>query len=131
MKKVLAFLGIVFVSICSGQVKPANGAISDTTLFAALNLDYPGMDSVKYYVNAGNYNLAKQAYLNYRRTYPTKWTPLAGTLYPTITTNVDSNAYRISLNRLGPGLQGYCPPNYDFGSNVANINWQKSPYNDP
>lgn len=124
MKKVLGFLGILLVSVCSGQVKPSNGAISDTTLFAALNLDYPGLDSVKYYVNIGNYKMAKQAYLTYRRTYPTKWTPLSGTLYPTITNNVDSNAYRISINRLGPNWQGYCPPNYDFGPNVANINWQ-------
>jgi len=114
---------ILFVNNLRAQATPANGSISDVTLFAALNLDYPGMSAVKSAVNAGNYKLAKQAYLAYRRTNPTKWTALSGILPADTSTAVDSNAARIARNWLGGNQQGYIPPNYDFGPNVSGINW--------
>ncbi len=134
MKKILTyvlfpFLIVVVISInkLRAQATPANGPIADVTLFAALNLDYPGMDSVRYYVNTGNYKLAKKAYLTYRRTIPVKWIPLGGTLPADTSTDVDANAARIARNWLGSSQQGLIPPNYDFGSNVININWAYSP----
>ncbi|MFP5039670.1 heparinase II/III family protein [Parasediminibacterium sp. JCM 36343] len=109
------------------QATPANGPISDATLFTALNVNYPGMGAVKSAVNAGNYALAKQAYLAYRRTYPTKWISLGANLPADTSTAVDSNAARIARNWLGGNQQGFIPPNYDFGPKVININWAYSP----
>ena len=129
MKNILTYclltLSVVSISIYTlhAQATPANGPISDATLFAALNLDYTGMDSVRYYVNKGNYKLAKGAYLAYRRTNPVKWISLGGTLPADTSTAVDSNAARIARNWLGGNQQGFIPPNYDFGPNVSGINW--------
>ncbi|MFP5039673.1 fibronectin type III domain-containing protein [Parasediminibacterium sp. JCM 36343] len=124
--------GIGAASTASAAITPQGtvasaGFISDTALFSALNLNYPGMDSVRIAVQAGNYTLAKTQYRLFRINHAPKWLPLGS---PSGNGTVDSSAYKISQNWIGPDQVGNCPPNYNFGVPVTNIgaHWYQNPY---
>lgn len=123
MKKYLTLLSFVFVSFCYAQVAPANGAISDTTLFKALNLDYPGMSTVKADVIAGNYKQAKADYLAFRRAKANYWTPLIGTISPNPTYSNTPNADLLSNNTFGTNISAFDPTDTCFGPDASKINW--------
>jgi|GEM_PF-1388723 len=123
MKNLMTLVSFVFISYSYAQVAPANGAISDTTLFKALNLDYAGMSAVKADVAAGNYKQAKADYLAFRRAKANYWTPLIGTINPNPTYTNTPNADLLSTNTFGNNISGFDPTDTCFGPDAFNINW--------
>ncbi|MFP5039672.1 heparinase II/III family protein [Parasediminibacterium sp. JCM 36343] len=98
--------------------------VTDSILFAAMNLNYPGLDSVRYYVAKSKYDSAKYYYHQYRlSSNAPQWFPL-GT--PSGNgTDTRAGADSISLyNIIGPDNgSGFQPPNHRFGAAVTNIQW--------
>ena len=123
MNKFLTIISIFFVAFCNAQVAPSNGAISDTTLFKALNLDYAGMSAVKTDVAAGNYKQAKADFLAFRKSKVNYWTPLMGTINPNPTYTTTPNADLLSSNTFGTNISGFDPTDTCFGPDASKINW--------
>jgi len=109
----------------TGYSNPVTGLIiTDSILFASLNLNYPGLDSVRYYVSKSKYDSAKYYYYQYRlSSNAPQWFPL-GTPYGNGTSTVAS-ADSVSLyNIIGPDNgSGLIPPNHKYGNSVNNIQW--------
>ncbi len=69
--KILIIFSLILFGIFGAyEHTNAMALITDTVLFDSLNLDYPGLGSVKSAVNAGNYALAKSELLTYYRNRP-------------------------------------------------------------
>ena len=128
MKNQLHFLFLTFFLVCSTSSFPqaVNGAITDAALFAALNLDYPGMENVKAAVAVNDYVTAKQAYQTFRRTKSTTvWPGLNPASKPTTATpgyNTTA-ADRVLSGYVGP-MSGFTPPDYYFNHS---FNWKFNP----
>jgi hypothetical protein len=106
-------------------MEPIKGPItSDSAYFEALNLDFPGMEAVKQAVARNDYNAAKAAYLQFRRTRSgAKWNidPAQKPAKPEATTDaagdkVLAHQYAFPYDRNAPTVQ--LPPN---------INWEFNP----
>jgi hypothetical protein len=127
-KKQLHFLFLTFFLVCSTSsfAQAANGAISDVALFAALNLDFPGMENVKSAVVANDYITAKKEYQNFRKKKNTTvWPGLNSASKPTTATpgyNTTA-ADRVLSGYIGP-MSGFTPPDYNFNHI---FNWKFNP----
>ena len=65
MRQLLFILGMfVCISACGAQ-EQNNRLLSDKELFQVLNLDYPGLESVKQSVESNDYKKAKKEFVVY------------------------------------------------------------------
>ncbi len=119
-----AWLAVAALVLITVQSRAAGPVLSDANLFAALNLDYPGMEVVKTNVTAGNYAAAKASlatYLRSRTNVTWYWDP------HTLTTNVGYN--QTSADQYVGGYVFYSGVGHTFPG--GNIDWFYNVTKDP
>ncbi len=119
-----AWLAMAVLVFTTGQARAAGPVLSDANLFAALNLDYPGLEVVKANVAAGDLAAAKASlatYLQRRTNVAWWWDPHA------VTTNVGYN--QTSADQMVSGYVFYSGIGYTFPG--GDIDWFYNVTKDP
>ncbi len=119
-----AWLAAAVLFFTAGPARAVGPVLSDANLFAALNLDYPGLAAVKANVNAGNLPAAKvslAAYLRQRTNVTWWWNPHA------VTTSVGYN--QTSADQWVSGYVFYSGVGHTFPG--GNIDWFYNVTKDP